>query len=109
MNEMIELEKRVQRSTNEPINEEVNSNQTSLQDVYFIFDTFSKYQFGTFCREVLGILLYQAVTQGVELVQSSKKENVTGKTVDQIEETNTIWKSFQAFMKTQLFLIIFVP
>ena len=41
-NELIELEKRVQGSTDDSLNEEVSSNQTLLQHVCF-FETFSKY------------------------------------------------------------------
>ena len=38
-NEMIELEKRVQRSTDESVNEEVSSGQTFLARCFFHFDT----------------------------------------------------------------------
>lgn len=34
--------------------------------------------------------------KGVQLVQSSKKENVIEKTIDQLKETTTVLMSFQA-------------
>ncbi|KAL0842704.1 hypothetical protein Bca101_015949 [Brassica carinata] len=70
-NELIELEKRVQGSTDESVNEEGRTSG----------DPTPKSSSGM---------------KGVELVQSSKKESVIEKTLDQIKETSTdVWQGTQ--------------
>ncbi|XP_010423376.1 PREDICTED: uncharacterized protein LOC104708491 isoform X2 [Camelina sativa] len=65
--ELIELEKRVQGSTDESVNEEGRTSEDPRSSM-----------------------------KGVQLVQSSKKENVIEKTLDQIKETSTdVWQGTQ--------------
>ncbi|XP_010452539.1 PREDICTED: uncharacterized protein LOC104734627 isoform X2 [Camelina sativa] len=65
--ELIELEKRVQGSTDESVNEEGRTSEDPRSSM-----------------------------KGVQLVQSSKKENVLEKTLDQLKETSTdVWQGTQ--------------
>ncbi|CAH2073892.1 unnamed protein product [Thlaspi arvense] len=66
-NELIELEKRVQGSTDESVNVEGRTSEDPPKSM-----------------------------KGVQLVQSSKKENVIEKTIDQLKETTTdVWQGTQ--------------
>ncbi|XP_018476676.1 uncharacterized protein LOC108847828 isoform X2 [Raphanus sativus] len=70
-NELIELEKRVQGSTDESVNEEGRTSGDPTPKS-------------------------SSSMKGVELVQSSKKESVIEKTLDQIKETSTdVWQGTQ--------------
>jgi hypothetical protein len=69
-NELIELEKRVQGSTDESVNEEGRTAEDPPKS--------------------------SSSMKGVELVQSSKKESVIEKTLEQIKETSTdVWQGTQ--------------
>ncbi|KAF8118782.1 hypothetical protein N665_0002s0092 [Sinapis alba] len=70
-NELIELEKRVQGSTDESVNEEGRTSGDATPKS-------------------------SSSMEGVELVQTSKKESVIEKTLDQIKETSTdVWQGTQ--------------
>ncbi|KAL1196958.1 hypothetical protein V5N11_024756 [Cardamine amara subsp. amara] len=69
-NELIELEKRVQGSTDESANEEGKTSKNPPKS--------------------------SSSMKGVQLVESSKKENIIEKTIDQLKETTTdVWQGTQ--------------
>lgn len=99
----------------------VRSSQTFLQDVWFdelilLFACMShEYKPSSLCSLTINLTCYvmqgrttkdppksSSSMKGVELVQSSKKESVIEKTLEQIKETSTVWMSFQASWNMQL-------